>query len=284
MDLPETKITTKMQKELFFNSSLPRAGSTLIQNVVGQNPNIYVTPTSGLADLILNSKNTYNQSQAFQSQDAQQMQNAFVEFSRAGMQGYFNGLTDKPMVLDKSREWGINYVLLEMLIDKPKVICMVRDVRSVYSSMEKNFRKNPHKENHVQNPNQLQGTTLRKRVDIWASGTPVGTAIDGLRDVIDQQVDKKILFIRYEDLMENPENEMKRLYEHFELPFYDKHDFVNITQHTQENDAFHGIYGDHQLRPKFEKQPDDFEDILGYEICRDIKNTYKWFYDYFGYV
>ena len=29
---------------------------------------------------------------------------------------------------------------------------------------------------------------------------------------------------------------------------------------------------------------DDFEDILGYENCRDIKSTYKWFYDYFGYV
>jgi hypothetical protein len=150
--------------------------------------------------------------------------------------------------------------------------------------MEKNFRKNPHKENHVQNPMQLQGTTLRKRLDIWANGTPVGTAIDGLRDVIDQKIDKNILFIRYEDLMSNPEIEMKRLYEYFDLPYYDKHDFVNITQHTQENDAFHGIYGDHQLRPKFEKMEDDYEDVLGYENCKDIKNTYKWFYDYFGYV
>jgi hypothetical protein len=161
---------------------------------------------------------------------------------------------------------------------------MVRDIRSIYASMEKNFRKNPHKENYVQNQMQLQGTTLRKRLDIWASGTPVGTALDGLRDVIDQQIDKKVLFIRYEDLMGNPENEIKRLYEYFELPYYDKHDFVNVTQYTKENDAFHGIYGDHQLRPKFERLEDDFEDVLGYENSIDIKNTYKWFYDYFGYV
>jgi sulfotransferase len=129
--------TNKMKKEILFNSSLPRAGSTLIQNVVGQNPEIYVTPTSGLVDLIMASKNNYNHSQAFQAQDPQQMQNAFIGFCRTGMQGYFNGLTDKPMVLDKSREWGINYGLLEMLQESPKVICMVRDVRAVFASMER---------------------------------------------------------------------------------------------------------------------------------------------------
>jgi sulfotransferase len=284
MDLPETKITTKMQKELFFNSSLPRAGSTLIQNVVGQNPDIYVTPTSGLADLILNSKNTYNQSQAFQSQDAQQMQNAFVEFSRAGMQGYFNGLTDKPMVLDKSREWGINYGLLEMFIDNPKVICMIRDARSIYCSMEKNFRKNPHKENHIQNAQQLVGTTLDKRINIWADSIPVGISMDRLKDCIQQGIDKKMLFIRYEDLMANPEQELRRFYDYIGKPYYEGHDFENVTQITHENDVIHGIYGDHVLRQKFERKPDDYEEILGYELCNNIKNTYKWFYDYFGYI
>lgn len=284
IDLPETKITTNMKKELFFNSSLPRAGSTLIQNVIGQNPNIYVTPTSGLADLILTSKNVYNSSQAFQSQDAKQMQNAFVEFSRAGMQGYFDGLTDKPMVVDKSREWGVNYGLLEMFIDNPKVICMVRDVRSVYCSMEKNFRKNPHRENHIQNAPQLVGTTLEKRINIWADGVPVGIAMDRLKDCIQQGIDKKMLFIRYEDLMANPEYELRRFYDYIGKPYYEGHDFENVTQITHENDIIHGIYGDHVLRQKFERKPDDYDEILGYELCNNIKNTYKWFYDYFGYV
>jgi hypothetical protein len=84
--------------------------------------------------------------------------------------------------------------------------------------------------------------------------------------------------------MENPENEMMRLYEYLELPYYEQHDFENITQFTQENDIIHGIYGDHQLRPKFERIPDDYNEILGFELSNNIKNTYKWFYDYFGYV
>jgi sulfotransferase len=273
-----------MERSYFFNSSLPRAGSTLLSNLVAQNPDFYCTPTSGFSDLILGARASFQQSPNFKTQDAKLMDSAFLTFSRASMNGYFSALTNKPFVLDKSRTWAGNYGFLSMFYPNPKIVCMVRDLRSVYASMEKNFRKNPHKENYVQNPNQLIGTTLRKRVDIWASGTPVGTQIDSLRDVIDQRIDKQILFIRYEDLMENPEREMMRLYEHFGLPYYDKHDFVNVSQITQENDAFHGIYGDHQLRPKFEKQPDDYEEVLGFEICRDIKNTYKWFYDYFGYV
>jgi len=273
-----------MNKQVFFNSSLPRSGSTLFQNLLSDNPIFYCTPTSGLSDLILNSKAVFSQSQAIKAQDKIQMENAFLGFCRAGIQGYFNNITHKDYIIDKSRDWGINYNLLNMLQSEPKIICMVRDLRAVYASMEKNFRKNPHLENHVQNVPSLVGTTLRKRVDIWASGVPVGVAVDRLKDVIDQKIDKKILFIRYEDLMANPENELKRFYDYIGLPYYVEHQFENVTQHTQENDTIHGIYGDHVLRPKFERKEDDFDEVLGYEICRDIKSTYKWFYDYFGYI
>jgi len=271
-------------KKIFFNSSLPRSGSTLIQNLLAQNPDFYCTPTSGLADLVLNARGTYNNSQAMLAQNKDEMQSAFLNFIASGINGYFNGLTNKPFVVDKSREWGVNYGLINMINPEPKIICMVRDIRSIYSSMEKNFRKNPHRENHVQDVPNLVGTTLNKRVDIWAGGVPVGVAIDRLQDVIQQGIAEKMLFVRYEDLMDNPENEMKRIYEYFGVAEYDKHDFENITQHTQENDMIHGIYGDHTLRPKFERKPDDFMDVLGYDISMNLKNHYKWFYDYFGYV
>jgi sulfotransferase len=204
-------------------------------------------------------------------QDKNIMEQAFLGFCRAGMQGFFNNITEKQFIVDKSRDWGIHYNLLNMLNESPKIICMVRDVRSIYSSMEKNFRKNPHRESHIQNAPQLVGTTLDKRVNIWADGMPVGIAMDRLKDCIQQGIDKKMLFIRYEDLMENPENEIKRLYEYLELPYYESHDFENITQFTQENDLIHGIYGDHTLRPKFERKPDDYEEILGFELSNNIK-------------
>jgi len=272
-----------MEKTIFYNSSLPRAGSTLISNILAQNPQFYCTPTSGLADLIMNAKNTYNNSQAFQAQDKLEMEKAFLHFCKDGMQGYFKGITEKPFILDKSREWSVNYSLVEKLQENPKIICMVRDIRAIYSSMEKNFRKNPHKENHIQNVPNLVGTTLDKRINIWADGVPVGVSMDRIKDIHQQGLDKRILFVRYEDLMSNPEVEMKRIYEYFEIEEY-SHNFETIAQITNENDVIHGIYGDHTLRSKFEMNPNDFNEILGFELCQSIKNTYKWFFDKFGYV
>ena len=274
-----------MEKKIFFQSSLPRAGSTLFQNVVAQNPDFYSTPTSGLLELVMGAKGNFQQSAEFKAQDPKLMDKAFLAFCKGGVNAYFDAITDKPYVLDKNRGWGTTYRLADMIFDgEPKIVFMVRDLRAVYASMEKNYRKNPHKENYIVNPSQMQGTTVDKRIDIWANGVPVGIALDRLKDIIQQGLDKKILFIRYEDLMSNPEIEMKRFYEYIGQPYFDKHDFENVTQYTHENDAIHGIYGDHKLRPKFERLPDDFYDVLGYELCQNIKNSYEWFYKYFAYL
>ena len=39
-------------EKIFFQSSLPRAGSTILQNILAQNPEIYATPTSGVLELV----------------------------------------------------------------------------------------------------------------------------------------------------------------------------------------------------------------------------------------
>jgi sulfotransferase len=269
-----------MEKKIYYNSSLPRAGSTLLSNIIAQNPSFYCTPTSGVSDYVLNARDVYINSQAVKAQDASVMETAFFGYINSGMQGYFNSITEKTNILDKSREWAINYNLLSKIQDKPKIICMVRDVRAIYSSMEKNFRKNPHKENHVQNPVKLVGTTLDKRIDLWADGLPVGIAMDRLKDIFQQGLDKHMLFVRYEDLMSNPKETMNRVYSYLGVDNFE-HSFDNITQLTTEDDSVHGIYGDHTLREEFKMLPNDFEEILGIELSEKIKHTYQWFYNKF---
>ena len=39
-----------------------------------------------------------------------------------------------------------------------------------------------------------------------------------------------------------------------------------------------------QLKSNLLKKEDDYNEVLGYELSQSIKNTYKWFYDYFGYI
>lgn len=271
-----------MVNKIFFQSSLPRSGSTLFQNIMGQNPEFYVTPTSGVLELVYAARNNYSNSPEFKAQDSESMKRGFSAFCRDGMTGYFNAITDRPYVLDKSRGWGIHYNFLNSFYPEPKVICLVRDLRSIFASMEKNFRKNQHLDSGIVNHGNMSGTTTEKRIDIWSSGQPVGLAIERLSQIFKEGLDKNMLFIRYEDLAKNPVQEMERVYKYLGISNF-THDFNNIEQITVEDDTVYGIYGDHSIRKKLEPANNDYTQVLGVNACNWIKSNYKWFYDEFKY-
>lgn len=64
-------------EKLFHQSSLPRAGSTLLQNILAQNPEIYTTPTSGVLELVFAARGNYTDSPEFKAQDPELMKKAF---------------------------------------------------------------------------------------------------------------------------------------------------------------------------------------------------------------
>lgn len=269
-------------KKIFFQSSLPRAGSTLLQNVMGQNPYFYVTPTSGVLELLYASRSNFTNSPEFKAQDNETMRKGFASYCKNGLVGFFDGITDKPYVMDKSRGWGIHYGFLNSFYPNPKIVCMVRDLRGVYASMEKNFRKNQHLDSGVVNHSQMKGTTTEKRIDIWANSQPVGLAIERLYQIHKEGINKNILFVKFEDFCNNPKGEMVRIYKYLELPYYE-HDFNNVQQLTQEDDSVYGIYGDHKIKKEITPLKKDYNEVLGPNICNWIKNHYKWFYDEFKY-
>lgn len=271
-----------MVQKIFFQSSLPRAGSTLLQNVMGQNPDFYVTPTSGVLELVYAARANYTSSPEFKAQDAQEMRQGFLNFCNQGVNGFFNAITDKPYVMDKSRGWGIHYGFLNSFYPNPKIICMVRDLRGIYASMEKNFRKNQDKDSGIVNHAQMKGTTTEKRVDVWAQSQPVGLAIERLQQILKEGTGSQMLFVKFEDFCSDPEKEMKRIYNFLEVPYF-QHDFNNVEQITKEDDEVYGIYGDHKIKSKIEPLKPDYKDVLGVGACNWIKSNYQWFYDYFGY-
>ena len=269
-------------EKIFFQSSLPRSGSTLLQNILAQNPNIYPTPTSPVADYVNVLREVFTNNPNVLAQNEQQMTAAFKNMCRLGIKGYFEALTDRKYVIDKSRAWTGNYDFLKFVIDEePKIICMVRDLRDVFASNEKNFRKNPHKSRA--NYGLGDANTLPKRIDVWASSQNfTGSAIEFLNDSIITGVDQKMLFVKYENLCLYPEAVMKRIYEYLGIPEF-AHNFDSVEQFTQEDDKMHGIFGQHTIRQKVEAIPSDAEMILGKPVCDWIFNNYKWFYEYFGY-
>lgn len=271
-----------MVEKIFYNSSLPRSGSTLIQNILAQNPDIYSTPTSGVVGMMISARNVYSSLPEFKAQDEKTMENGYKSFLKNGIYGFYNAVTDKKYIVEKSRGWGIEYKFIDFYEPNPKVICMVRDLRGVFASMEKKFRSNPQKELGIINWETLQGTTTDKRISTWSSQAPIGPAIDSLYQVLLEGLHEHFLFVKYEDLCSNPSEEIVRIYDYLEIPFFE-HDFENIEQLTHEDDRFHGVFGDHTIRNKLGKLEENYEDILGETGCQIITSNYKWFYDVFEY-
>lgn len=267
--------------KIFFQSSLPRAGSTLLQNILAQNPDVYSTPTSGVSDFLLTTKQMRTNNPAFMAQDDGTMKEAFRGFCRGGIEGYFSRITDKPYIIDKSRSWMSNWDFVHFFYPNPKIICMVRDPRAIFASAEKAIRKNPDKSPNLPNEN-LRNITMEQRIDWYAQESFIGHALLSLKEMIYQKNDSKVLFVKYENLTQNPQLEIGRIYQYLDIPLY-PHDFDNVEQKTHENDVIHGIFGDHKIHPQIKYQQPDFEDVLTPNISNAIKNHYQWFYDYFYY-
>jgi len=271
-----------MVKKVMYNSSMPRAGSTLIQNILGQNPEFYVTPTSGVFDFLFNARTIYSASPEVKAQDADTMEKAWKGYCRGAIDGYFNAITDKPYVIDKCRGWNGEYNFIKFYDENPKIISMIRDPRAVYASMEKKYRANPQLEHGIANWGDLTGTTTDKRVVHWSNTLPIGPIMDRIYQVLLDGTHENILFIKFEDLTINPDRELKKIYEYLELPYY-KHDFNNVEQITHEDDKIWGVFGDHKIKNKVVPVKEDFKEILGHSGCQLLTDNYPWFYEAFNY-
>ena len=270
------------KQTIFYQSSLPRAGSTLLQNLIGQNPKFHVTPTSGMIDMMLGTRIGYNGNHESKAGDLKQWKEGFYAYCREGFKGYVAALTDKPYILDKNRAWGSYYPLLNEIIPNPKILFLVRDLRAVFASMEKKFRLNPDKDGGELNNITLKGITTQQRVEQWAVGHPVGYAVNKLNQSILDKSANNFFIIRYEDLCINPEPVLSGIYNFFGIEPY-KHNFSKIDQITVEDDTVHGIYGDHTIRNTLGMLPDDSKEILGEYTYNWIYDNFKWFFNIFKY-
>ena len=273
-----------MVEKIFFQSSMPRSGSTLFQNIMAQNPDFYATPTSGLCDVLLNLKGNVWTAIEFKAQDSALMESGFKGMCNGLLTGFFNNVTDKKYAIDKCRGWSVTYDFLNYFYPNPKIVVLVRDLRSIVSSLEKKFREHQHLENGIQNWNEMKGTTTDKRVDMYLNlAPPLNAPMDVIYDVIVRRISKKCLFIKFEDLTRNPEVEMRKVYDYFELPYYENHNFDDVQQVTQENDVFYRPFGDHMIRGKIEPIKDDYVKVLGKHNCDYITNKYAWYFKAFNY-
>lgn len=259
--------------------------STLLQCVLNQNSEIEATPTDPVLEYLYGARINYSTVQEVKAIDPKLALNHWRGFCWGGLDGYVKSYTNKPNICIKTRGGGIHYKWLESFMPyKPKMICMVRDLKSIFSSVEKIFRKNNESHQEIQNHSKMSGTTTAKRIDIWLNSPPVGLALERLNQIFLEKINYNILFIRAEDFTENPEIEMKKIYDYLDLkPF--NHDFKNVEQTVKEDDTVYGLNTSiHTIRNEIRPLKSDSVEILGNQICEAIDKNFYWYQKTFGYI
>jgi len=270
---------------IFFNSSMPRSMSTLLQCIINQNPAIAATPTDPVLEYLYGARINFTNSPEVKAIDADLAMKAWHGFCWGGLQGYANAYSTKPNLCIKTRGGTIHYRWFESFMPyKPKMICMVRNLKSIFSSMEKLHRKHQNHHQSIQNHAEMKGTSTAKRIDAWIASAPVGLALERLQQTMLEGIDKEILYVRAEDLTSYPDREMNKIYAYLNMQPY-KHDFNNVEQGIKEDDSVYGLTSDlHTIRHQVESLAPDYNHILGKQICDWIDSNVAWYQRRFGYV
>jgi sulfotransferase len=253
-----------MKKTIHFIAGLPRSGSTLLCNLLAQNPRIQTTSTSGIINIVHMVHDEWKNVFGTNTHPASAADRKRV--LEGIMQDYFDDPNDdRPIVFDKSRGWLGQLWLAELALGrKVKVLVCVRDIRDVLASFEQLWRKNAGTWGQPQEQGYyLDWQTVEGRCDVlMRNDQVVGGAYNRIKTALARGARDRMHFVEFEKMTTNPRDTVRGIYEFLGEPLY-AHDFNNVEQVTWEDDFMHGIPGLHKIRQKIEPVKPNWPRVLG---------------------
>lgn len=249
-------------KTVYFLAGLPRSGSTLLMNILAQNPAIHSTPTSGILAMLVSVRNHWNQNEAFRAMDRELSEQIKERVLRGMLQDYFAHV-ERPVCIDKNRIWAEYLELAEVLVggrQNLKVLVTVRDLRDVLASFERLYRKSSALSQVSQESAvELKFKTALGRVEVFADDAqPVGRAYNAIRDAVTRGFRDCMHIVDYDELTREPETVVAGIYDFFEVRPH-AHDFAHVEQVTVEDDFVYGFKDLHIIRPEVAAQPPQWQ-------------------------
>ena len=259
-----------MNREFYCVSSLPRSGSTLLCNILAQNPRFHATHTSGCLDVLFGIRNQWHQ---LIEHKAHPDDASLQRVLKAILMAYYEDV-EKPVIIEKSRGWMAYLELLEQILGKQaKILVPIRPLPDILSSMEKLNRETSRvKQPSGEAENYFQFQTQEGRCEYWLRGDNlVGLAYNRVMDAIQRGFKDRLHFIKFNELTTNPKDTLNSIYEFLgEEPY--EHNFNHVEQVTTENDELHGYVGLHTIKPKVVAKSSDAVEILGQQLVKKYAN------------
>lgn len=247
-----------MPKTIYFLAGLPRSGSTLLANILLQNPAIHVTATSGICDMLVQVRNGWDRNDAFQAMDRTMSEKIKGNVLRSMLQAYFEHV-ERPVCIDKNRYWAEFLEMAAELVggrDRVKVLVTVRDLRDVTASFEKLYRKTSALGQVSQEAAlALKFKTALGRLQVFLDDAqPVGRAYNAIRDAVTRGWHDRMHIVDFDDLTHFPAKTLEGIYRFLDVKPH-RHDFERVEQLTFEDDFVYGFKDLHVIRQKVEPQP-----------------------------
>ncbi len=256
---------------LHFVAGLPRAGSTVLINLLAQNPRIFGAPISGLCSIF---------SGVFANWDKgdfhKEMPNAPAKrrVLRAILDNYHD--SGRPVTVDKDRMWVVHAARLEDILERPiKMIIPVRPLPEILTSFEVLRRRDP-LELTGADDSIGPGSTIEARAQYFAgSGGPLGQAYNAMKDAVTQGYLDRMLFVDYNKLMQAPKMQLRRIYDFLEEPYFE-HDLQKIEQVAHGDGRIHGYAGLHDVRPELARTSKNPREVLGPDVYAQFDQPEPW--------
>ncbi|MEM9109165.1 MAG: sulfotransferase [Planctomycetota bacterium] len=248
-----------------FLGGLPRSGSTLLCNILAQNPRVHATQTSACMDVMFGVRNNWDK---LIEHKAHPMPQAKQRVLRGILKSYYADVS-RPVVIDKCRGWVSLLEMAELALDRPaKIIIPVRDLRDVLASFERLWREQAASgQINGESENYFRFQTTEGRIAHWIrDDQPVGLAYNRIRDAVtrfqNQDLLDRLHFVPFERLTTDPTGALADLYRFLGEPVFE-HDFEQIEQVTTEDDSVFGFQDLHTIRGKVEPIAPRWPEVLG---------------------
>ena len=210
----------KKNKQLFFLVAQPRSGNTLFASIMNQNPEIACTPNSITLE-IMKDLFLLKQTDVFQNYpDHRSLDNVLdVVYDT-----YYKDWP-QPIIIDRGPVMTPgNFALMQKHFKRPfKCIVLLRDLMDVLASYMKWYTENP---DAFVNRFNLQ-TDEEKLGMIMNKDGAVAKDLEAIKNAFNYP--DICHFVKYDDLVAQPEQEIRKVYQFMELPYFN-HKFEDLQQ------------------------------------------------------
>jgi sulfotransferase len=260
-----------MLSKVHFISGLPRSGSTLLAAILRQNPRFHADIASPLAPLC---------GAVHQKIGAATEFSRFFDEERSAriLRGLFDSFyahlpEGTAVVFDTNRSWTARAALLGVLYPECKIICCVRDIGWIIDSIERMRLQHPLKLSKLFAGAAAE--SLYSRVDALMNSESglVGAAWSTLREAWFSGIARRLVVVRYDGLVRDPERTMRRLYREIGESYF-AHSFVNVDYEARDYDESLGMPGLHTVRRVVEYR--ERQPVVPPDIFSRYAQTHFW--------